>query len=62
MGRLPSLNAAYYEVTVVVRWEESARPQLLALTSSVPKFAVPGVPEPLEAEADAEASPGEDAA
>lgn len=38
-GRLPSLSAAYYEVTVVVHWEEAGRPQLLSLTSAVPRAA-----------------------
>lgn len=61
MGRLPSLNAAFYEVTVVVQWEEAARPQLLTLTSSIPKFMIPEAPETPEAETAADALPEEDA-
>jgi prepilin-type N-terminal cleavage/methylation domain-containing protein len=39
-GRMPSLNAAYYEVTVSVRWKEAARPKMVALTAAVPRLAV----------------------
>jgi type II secretory pathway pseudopilin PulG len=41
-GRLPGPNAAHYEVTVAVRWKESARDQIVALTSAVPRLAVGG--------------------
>jgi prepilin-type N-terminal cleavage/methylation domain-containing protein len=50
-GRLASTNAAYCEVTVVLRWAEKGRPQMLALTSSVPRFVVEALPAPAAAPA-----------
>ncbi|MBI2435095.1 MAG: prepilin-type N-terminal cleavage/methylation domain-containing protein [Candidatus Hydrogenedentes bacterium] len=41
-GRLPSPEATYYEVTVVVHWEERSRQESVALTGSVPRFALGG--------------------
>jgi len=43
-GRLPSLTAAYYEVTGVIHWEEAGREQLLSLTSAVPRAAADASP------------------
>lgn len=40
-GRFPNLNSAFCEVTVVVHWVESGRPQMLALTSALPRFQLP---------------------
>ncbi len=37
-GRLPAPDANHYEVSLVVRWEEAQRPQMLSLTSAVPRF------------------------
>jgi prepilin-type N-terminal cleavage/methylation domain-containing protein len=34
-------GGGYYEVTVVVNWEDQARPQFLAITSAVPAVKVP---------------------
>jgi len=39
-ARLPNVNSTYYEITVVVRWKEAGRQQLLALTSALPRFQV----------------------
>lgn len=33
-GRLAAANAAYYEVTVLIRWTDNGRPHLLALTGA----------------------------
>lgn len=41
-ARLPSANAAYYEVTVAVRWKDAARDQVVTMTAAVPRVAVPG--------------------
>jgi hypothetical protein len=38
----PSADAAYMEVTVVVRWVEAGRPRLFALTSAVPRSLITG--------------------
>ncbi|MBI1319118.1 MAG: prepilin-type N-terminal cleavage/methylation domain-containing protein [Candidatus Hydrogenedens sp.] len=46
-------GGGYYEVTVVVSWEDAARPQFLAVTSAVPAIAVHA---PAQAET-AEATP-----
>ncbi len=35
-GRLPTPNAAWYEVTAVIHWTEGSRPQMLALTTALP--------------------------
>lgn len=48
-ARLPETEtgapeAAYYEVTVFVQWEESGRPRQLALTSAVARNRVEGAP------------------
>ncbi len=40
-GRFPDVNAAYCEVTVVMQWVEAGRPQMLALTSALPRFQAP---------------------
>lgn len=48
MGRLPSPNSVYYEITVVIRWEEAARPKMLALTSAVPRLAVDAAAHPAQ--------------
>jgi prepilin-type N-terminal cleavage/methylation domain-containing protein len=41
-GQPAAPELQYYEVTVVVHWKEANRPQSVALTSSVPRFAVGG--------------------
>ncbi len=41
-ARLPGPNAAYYEITVAVRWKDAARDQVVTMTSAVPRVAVPG--------------------
>ena len=40
-GRLPK-DKAHVEVTVIVTWQDGGRPQMLALTSAVPRVAVEG--------------------
>lgn len=40
-GRLPK-DKAHVEVTVIVTWQDGGRPQMLALTSAVPRSAVEG--------------------
>lgn len=40
-GRLPDVNAAHYEVTVVMHWAEAGQPQMLALTGAIPRFQIP---------------------
>lgn len=40
-GRFPDANSAYCEVTVTIQWPEAVRPQMLALTSAVPRFQIP---------------------
>lgn len=42
-GRLPTVNATYYEITVAVHWREGGRPRMLALTSSLPRIQIDGV-------------------
>ncbi len=39
-GRLPDPNAAYFEVTVSIHWTHAARPQMLSITSCVPRMRV----------------------
>jgi len=39
-GRLPDPNAAYYEVTVSIHWTDAGRPQMLSITSCVPRARV----------------------
>lgn len=39
-GRLPNENAAYYEVTVVVRWDDAGKERTLALTRTLARQAV----------------------
>jgi len=41
-GRSTDAKASYYEITVAVHWEEAGRPQVLAVTSAVPRSHVPG--------------------
>ena len=48
-GRFPSPNAAYCEVTLVVHWVEAGRQRMLALTSALPRFKMPGKTEEEEA-------------
>ena len=43
-GRVPGEHAPYYEVTVVVRWNEGGRPRLVALTGAAPRACVEKAP------------------
>ncbi len=45
-GRLPSLDAQSYEITVAVRWRERGRRRTVALTSSIPRHLVDRAPAP----------------
>lgn len=47
-GRLPK-DKEYCEVTVVVTWKQGGRPEMLALTSALPRAAIPAPAAPVEA-------------
>ena len=43
-GQLPGENAAYYEVTVVVRWQDNGRDRVFALTQALSRQKVEDAP------------------
>jgi prepilin-type N-terminal cleavage/methylation domain-containing protein len=41
-GRIPAPECGFYELTVVISWEEAQREEIIALTSTVPGGFLPG--------------------